>query len=370
MALLPWHRPDHVSWQERVLDWLSARTPRSMILGVVVMIMIGTVGYWLVGDVSLVEALYMAVITVSTVGYTNLVETDAGRLFSVFYIVLGVAVVSVTISSFAAALVAGRVREVLGRRRMERQISEVKGHVLLCGYGRFGQLTGSEVAADGVPLVVVDRDPKAIEVAEKNGVLGLLGDATEDGTLERAGLARARAVLCTLSSDADNVYTILNARELRADVPVIALARDRRAEGKLLRAGATGVVSPYEIGATHMARRILTPGIAHLMGIASGMGRDKDGAGMRITETAIEAGSRLDGVSLRDSPIRREFNVIVVGVTSSTGERHFNPESGFVLSQGDLLVCIGPSDGLAKLADAARRPKDGHGGPKTQEGHS
>lgn len=355
---LPFRRSGHdgVSWQERVLDWLGARRPRTMVLAVLFMIVFGTIGYMLVGQLSIIDALYMAVVTVSTVGYTNLVPTPEGRLFSVIYIILGVAVVSVTISSLAAALVAGRVREALGRIRMERHIQDLSGHIVLCGYGRFGQITAAEISTAGVSLVVIDRLPEQVSTAESNGVLALLGDATEEGVLERAGIARAKALLCTLASDADNVYTILNARELRTDMPIIALARDRRAESKLLRAGATGVVSPYEIGATHMARRILTPGVARLMGLATG--RDKSGleqVGVRIQETAVEQGSSLAGLELRASPIRREFGVIVVAVISPDGPSHFNPDPGLVLSPGDVLVCMGPPDGLDQLARAAHR---------------
>lgn len=353
----PFRRPaGGVSWQERVLDWLGARRPRTLIFAVVVMILFGTVGYMIVGGLDPVEALYMAVLTVSTVGYTNLVETPEGRLFSIVYIVLGVAVVSITISSLAAALVAGRVRDALGRIRMERRIQEVRDHIVLCGYGRFGQITGAEIASAGVPLVAVDRLEEQVLAAESHGVLALLGDATEEGVRERAGIARARALLCTLATDADNVYTILNARELREDLPIIALARDRRAESKLLRAGASGVVSPYEIGATHMAQRVLTPGVARLMGLATG--RDRSGleqVGVRIQETAVEQGSALAGLSLRASPIRQDFGVIVVAVLSAAGPSHFNPDPSLVLAPGDVLVSMGPTEGLERLARAARR---------------
>jgi voltage-gated potassium channel len=357
MVRMPWQKPrsEQVSWQERVLDWLSARRPHTMVLAVGALLTFGTLGYWLVGeDVDFVGALYMAVITVSTVGYTNLVETDAGRIFSIVYIVVGVAIVSVTISSLAAALVAGRVRDVLGRRRMERLIEAMRDHIVLCGYGRFGQLAADEVARQGVPIVVVDKDEEAISAAEAAGLLGTVGDATEEETLQRAGIAHARAVMCTLPSDADNVYTILNAKELRSEVSIIALARDRRAEGKLLRAGASGVVSPYEIGAVHMARRILTPGVAHLMGMGVGPAPKGADDSVRITETAIEAGSSLEGATLRDSPIRREFNVIVVGIVTAAQERIFNPDPATRLSSGDTLICVGAPQGLDQLQAAAR----------------
>jgi len=326
-----------------------------MALAVVAVILFGTVGYWIVGagEVGPLDALYMALITVSTVGYGDVVDTNAGHLFTVVYIVIGVGVFSLTISTLAAALVAGRVGEVIGRRRMEREIRTLQDHLVLCGYGRFGQITGAEIVGKGIPLVVIDSAGDVIDLAEGHGVLGVLGDATEEEALEKAGIARARALLCTLPSDAENVYVILNARELRPDLPIVALARDRRAESKLLRAGANYVVSPYSIGATHMARQILSPNLAQVFNLAAAGGEDGlKQVGVQLDEFAIRPGSALIGLKLRDSPVRRDFGVMLVAVIDKEGERHFNPGPDLVLQDGSVLVAIGPTDGLDRLRDA------------------
>ena len=355
MRWWPKRRPERAAIEGALLAWLTARSPRSMALAVVGVILFGTIGYWIVGagTVGPLDALYMALITVSTVGYGDKVDTAAGHLFSVIYIVIGVGVISLTISTLAAALVAGRVGEVIGRRRMEREIKTLQDHFVLCGYGRFGQITGAEIVGKGLPLVVIDSAGDVIDLAEGHGVLGILGDATEEEALEKAGLARARALLCTLPTDAENVYVILNAREMRPDMPIVALARDRRAESKLLRAGANYVVSPYSIGATHMARQILSPNLAQVFNLAASGGEDGlKQVGVRLDEFTVSGGSPLIGMKLRDSPVRRDFGVMLVAIIDKGGERHFNPGPDLVLQDGSVLVAIGPADGLDKLRAA------------------
>ncbi len=345
--------------ESAVMSWLGARSPRSMAWAVVGVILFGMVGYWIVGagDISLIDALYMAIITVSTVGFGDLVDSDAGRLFGIIYIVVGVGVFSLTISTLAAALVAGRVGEVFGRRRMEREINAVDNHLILCGYGRFGQITGAEIMGKGVALVVIDSDPLVIEQAEDDDMLGMIADATEEEALDRAGIGRARALLCTLPTDAENVYVILSARELAPKIPIVALARDRRAESKLLRAGANYVVSPYSIGATHMARQILSPHLAQVFNLAAAGGEDGlKQVGVQLDEVPVGPGSPLIGMALKDSPIRRDFGVMLVAVIDADGTRHFNPGPDLVMKERSVLVSIGPDAGLDRLRDLGAGP--------------
>lgn len=344
-------------WRGEVLSWLTSRTPRAMALGVVGVIVFGTVGYMIVGGIGPIDALYMALITVSTVGYGDLVEGTAARIFTIIYVILGVGVFSLTLSTLASALVAGRVHEVLGRRRMERQIKQTRDHLILCGYGRFGQITAREIAEKDVPLVIIDVDPKCVEEADEDKMLAVLGDATEEESLEKAGIAHARALLCTLPSDAENVYAILNARELRPDIPIVALARDRRADSKLLRAGANYVVSPYSIGATHMARQILSPNLAQVFGLAAAGGEDGlKQVGVQLDEFSVSPGSALIGQMLKDAPIRRDFGVMLVAIIQKDGTRLFNPGPDVVLEEGAVLVSIGPMEGLEQLRDISSGP--------------
>jgi voltage-gated potassium channel len=339
-----------------LLTWLTARSPAHMVGAVAGVILFGAVGYMAVGGVGFIDGLYMAVITVSTVGYGDLVEGDAGRLFSVFYIVLGVGVVSLTISTFAAALVAGRVGEVFGRRRMEKMVETLSDHLVLCGYGRFGQIAAGEIMEKDVALVVIDKDPDRVQEAEEHGLLAIHGDATEEETLERAGIQRARGLLCALPSDAENVYAILNAREYVEKIQIVALARDRSAEKKLHFAGADHVISPYSIGAHYMARTIVSPHLAQVFNLAAGAEEGLKQVGVRLDEFPVQPGSSLIGVALKDSPIRSEFGMMLVAVIDPDGTRHFNPGPDIVMRENSVLVSIGPMEGMKKLMAACSSP--------------
>ena len=331
---------------------------RTIVAAFVAVIGCGTLGYMVFGGLRPLDALYMAVITISTVGYSDEALGTAGRVFSIVYIIGGVFVGAATVTAVAATIVEGRIRDVLGRRRMQRQISLLDNHVILCGFGRFGQLAAQELKLGNVPFVVIELHDEAVDQAEGEDIHVLHGDATEEEALEAAGIERARAMMCTLPNDAQNVYAILSARELRSandghvdDFPIVVLARERRAERKLRVAGATHVVQPYEIGAHHMAQQIISPHVARMMGQATD--RSLEAKGVRMREFPVQPGAVLDGVALRDSPVRRDFNVMIVGVIEARdGESRYNPGPDYVVRAGDVLVAVGPTDGLVKLRKA------------------
>ena len=338
--------------KQGVWDWLTAGSWKSLGYMLVAVILIGTVGFMVVGRLGPVDALYMAVITMTGVGYGDLTSGATAHIWAVFYALLGVAFVTITLSRLAAAMVEGRIEQVLGRRRVEQKIEALEDHIIICGYGRIGEMTASQIKEAGIPLVVMDMDERVIQHADDHDVLGLVADATEEESLMRAGLDRARALLCALASDADNVYTILTARELRSDIRVIALARDLNAERKLLAAGANQVVAPYTIGARHMARQVISPHVAQVVSIAT-RGDLASNHGMQMEEVRIGNDSILDGVSLRESPIRSEFGVIVVAIIDSRGETHFNPSPDHVMRGGDVLVSVGSPETIARLQNAS-----------------
>ncbi|MGE0192661.1 MAG: TrkA family potassium uptake protein [Planctomycetota bacterium] len=341
----------------RLWTWLTAHRLRTILAAVVGVLLFGVLGFMVFGQLGPLDALYMSVITISTVGYGDLVTTAAGKLFTIAYIMMSVVVGSTVFAAVAASFVEGTLQSVLGRRSMARKVDELSDHVILCGFGRFGQLTAAELHQAETPFVVIDKDPAQVAQAEAHGDLSLQADATEEDTLVRAGIDRARALLLTLPTDAENVYVILNARELKPkhkDFCIVALARDRTAERKLRMAGATHVVSPYTIGSKHMARQITAPHLAQVMSMATeGEGLEKVGVGM--VEFLVDAGSTLVGQSLRDSPVRRDFGVIVVAVVHA-GQAQFNPGPDYVVEGGDVLIAVGPRDGLARLREAAHPP--------------
>lgn len=343
-------------FKETLWDFVTGQSWRGMVFIISATLIVGTVGFFIVGapHVNPIDALYMTVITMSTVGFGEVIPEPnaAQRLFTIAFTVIGVVVYSLSFARISAAMVEGRIQAVLGSRRMQMRIDQLKDHIILCGFGRFGQITGAEFAAKDIPVVALDVDEAVIIDAETHGLLAIVADATEEESLERAGIQRARALCCALPTDAENVYTILTARELRPDLPITALARDRKAESKLIAAGASDVISPYTIGARHMARQIMSPHVARVVDLASRGAERRKKRGVFMEELRVQAGSRLDGVTLRDSPIRQEFNVMVVALIDSDGEAIFNPGPDCTIEAGSVLVSVGADEGLLQLAIA------------------
>jgi voltage-gated potassium channel len=346
----------------RFLWWLAGRKVYSLLLAVLLLVPLGTIGYMLVADLSLVDALYQTMITITTVGYGDLSGSGAGRVFSIIFMTIGVGAFVVTLSAVAAVFIEERLREAIGRQRMERAIQELKDHIILCGYGRFGQITADELLAQGgVEFALLDTDRKMVELADTRGILALEADATEEESLQKAGLDRARGIITTLSSDAANVYVALTAKQLRPDVPIVTLAREANAAAKLRAAGADYVVSPYNIGARSMASHILRPHVTQFVdqlgGRSSADSAEQTEIHVRMEEVAVRAGSSLVGKALKDTPLRREFGLIVVAVVKSReGDVHYSPGPDLVVEAGDVLVCVGPEEGLKRATAECASP--------------
>lgn len=324
----------------RLLEWLLARRPANLIIVVFALIPLGMGGYMAIEGLGPLDAAYQTMITLSTVGYTDLVQSDAGRVFNILFMAVGVGIFVVTLSLLAAFLVEGRLREAVERRRMERAIADMKNHTIVCGCGRFGYLVASELARLELPFAVIEMDPARVAVTEERGWAVLQADATEETGLLRAGLLRARGVISTLGSDAENVYVALTAREIRPEIPIVAMARDPSAESKLRKAGADYVVSPYTIGAVNMARRIAHPHLTRFLDSAHGLE-------VKLEEIEIREGAPIVGLSLKAAPLRQKYGVTVVAVMKTrTDQVHYNPDPGLVLEAGDVLVAVGSPEGL------------------------
>ena len=334
------------------MEWMLALRP-SVLLFIVVSALapLGVGGYMLIEGLRPLDALYQTMITLSTVGYSDLVESDGGRLFNILFMAIGVGMFVVTFSLLAAFLVEGRLREAVGRRRMERDIAALKDHVIVCGYGRFGQLVCANLQRHRQALAIVEVDAERVALAENEDRHVLQADATEEASLERAGIMRARGVISTLGSDASNVYVALTAKELRPDVMMVTMSRDPTAESKLRAAGADHVVSPYTIGATDMARRIAQPHLAQFLDSAHGVK-------VRLEEIAIRTGSPMAHRALKDTSIRQKHGVTVVAVVKTREEDvRYNPSPDLMLEAGDVLVAVGSPGGLAAVGAECATPR-------------
>jgi voltage-gated potassium channel len=307
---------------------------------------IGVAGYMTISGMSFMDALYMTAITLSTVGYREVAPlTPAAQLFTIGLIFTGLGVVLYGASLVAGDVIEGRLQRVLGRRRVERQIEHLADHYIVCGFGRMGRIVCKELAAKPVPFVVVERDPEALKRVDEEGFLSVDGDATEDRVLQQAGIGRARGLVSALSRDEDNVYVVLSARQLNADLLIVARAEDERSETKLMHAGATRVVSPYVLGGSRMAGALLRPAVLDVIDLATHYRSIE----LKIEELTVATGTFAVGSTLRQSGMREELGVIVIAIKKSGGEMVYNPAAEVRIDAGDSLVVMGQAASLQEL---------------------
>ncbi|MCI0339112.1 MAG: potassium channel protein [Acidobacteria bacterium] len=323
---------------------------------VVSIIIAGTLGYHLLEGWSLFDGLYMTVITLATIGYGETHPlTAAGRAFTIILIVVGVAVFGFLISSLTQALIETEIASALGRRKLFKDISQLKNHFILCGAGRVGLRVIDELKKKHVDFVVIERDETVAERLLTKGIMVLLGDATDETVLEGAQVRKAHALITAASSDAENVYIVLTARGMNPDLYIVARANDIPAERQLLRAGANKVVSPVLIGSHRMAQAVLSPAVADFIELTT-MTETLD---LNFEQIHIGEDSPLHGKKLKDSGIRSEHNAMIVAITPNVGPMIFNPDGEQLLQAGDLLIAIGTRAGLAKLTEIANYRRGG-----------
>ncbi|MGE0104378.1 MAG: TrkA family potassium uptake protein [Blastocatellales bacterium] len=319
-------------------------------LAIILMIFVGSLGYHLIEGWSWFDGLYMTVITLATIGYGETHPLSlGGRLFTLLLIVIGVALFGLLISNLTKAVIESGVRAALGRRKLFKDISQLKNHYIVCGAGRVGMRIIDELQRKGVDFIVIENDEAVAEKLLKRGILVLNGDATDESVLEGANIRQARSLITAASTDADNVYIVLNARGLNPNIYIVARAIDLPGERQLIRAGANKVVSPVLIGSHRMAQAALSPAVADFLELTT-MTENLD---LNFDQIWIAAGSRLDGVMLKDSGIRSQYEVMIVAITPEGGKMIFSPGGDHKLRAGDLLIAIGTRDGLARLSELA-----------------
>ncbi|HDI61115.1 MAG TPA: potassium channel protein [Desulfobacteraceae bacterium] len=306
----------------------------------------GTLGYHIVEGMAFFDAFYMTLITISTVGFSEVKPlSPAGRAVTVVIIVMGISTLTYSLGQVLRIFVEGELLRILGRRKLENRIQALKGHYIVCGYGRIGEVISRELGRDKMPFVVVEQDAAKVSQMEKAGLLYLEMDATSEEALIRAGIERARGLVTAVTSDADNVFITLTARGLRNDLFILSRASDQKNEDKLLRAGATRVVCPYQIGGRRMAQQLTRPTVIDFIDTAM----VERGMGLRMEEEVIGADSPLAGRSLVESRLRQEYGVIVVAIKPRRGEMIFNPLPTQKLAAGDVIVLLGKQEELDRL---------------------
>jgi len=313
-----------------------------VILGII--FVVAVIGYWMLGeDWTLLESIYMVVITLSTVGYKEVHDlTPELQAFTILVVVFGVSTALYIVGGFVQMMAEGEINRALGMRRMTREIERLSDHVVICGFGRMGEVLAAELHRQKKPFVVVENDPERVALAAALHYLELSEDATEEEALIHAGVKRAKTLVTTLRRDADNVFITLTARNLNRDVKIIARGELQTTEKKLMQAGADRVVLPAATGALRMAAMITRHSAAALHAVVSG----RQIAEVEVDEVTIPSSSPLVGVTVRESETRSRHGLLIVAIRRADGSLMFNPSADMKFESGGSVIVMGRSEDI------------------------
>jgi voltage-gated potassium channel len=321
-----------------------------LLLGV--WVVIGTFGFRLIEGWTLIESLYMTIITISTVGFQEVHDlSNPGRLFASFIIVAGLGTAVYTFTRVGQVLLEGELLAVLGRRRLKHELDRLDGHLIVCGCGRIGQPVIGHLLEESVPFCVIDRDVSLEDQFREQGVRYLIGDATEEESLQRAGIARARSLLALLPSDAENLYLTITAKSMNPKVVVISRSSDERAGLKLKLGGADRVVSPYGVASIRVLHLAMRPTVIDLLELVT----QPSSLGLMLDEFLVGRESPLRGRTLGESDVRSHYGVTVVAIKRDAETAILHPGPEVPVNSGDIVVAMGRGADLRKLQDACER---------------
>jgi voltage-gated potassium channel len=306
----------------------------------------GTLGFIFIEGYPPFDAFYMTLITVSTVGYAEVHPlSHAGRVFNSFLIFFGVTIMLLAVGGMTQAIIELELNQYFGKRRNKRMIDKLNDHYIVCGFGRVGRGAASELQRAGVPFLVVDKNEDRVEWAMKAGMLAALADATNDETLRDAGVLRAKGLIATLSSDADNLFVILSAKALKPSLLVSARIATEETERKMRLAGADYVFAPYDMTGYRMAQVMLKPHVFQFIDFTT----KSIGLDVGIEQVRVAASSEFVSKSLEEMQLRKELGVIVLAIRKSDGRMLFNPPADAGIESGDFLIVMGESANLQRL---------------------
>ena len=327
---------------------------RRFVLALVLLVsltIVGTIAYMQIEDWPLHDALYMAVITSSTVGFGEVRDlSPPGETFTILYIFLSVVLVGFAGASITAFLVQGELQIMIKGRRMQQHIDQLKDHYILCGCGAIGREIVQEFHAENVPYVVVDSSVERAEIPRDFDVPVVEGDATNDEVLVQAGIERAKGLVSALHDDPQNVFVTLTARQLNPNLQIVARASEEGTESKLLRAGANRVISPFEIAGRRMAATVLRPNVINFLDVIF----RQDGIDMQIEEVSIQGASELVGKTLRSSNLGCKTRAVIIAITDQSGKPRAQIASDESIadqqiSEGDVLIAMGNDEQIRQL---------------------
>ncbi len=341
---------DYARWEPSYLEDFSLRLRRRLALIILIALVVfsaGIVGFMTIENMSFLDAFYMTVITLSTVGFGEVKPlSPEGKLFTSFLIISGVGTFAYAATSMSHLLVEGELRKVFDARRRRRLMKRLKNHVIVCGFGRVGEKICEELQKAGTDFVVIDDDPQRIEVAEAKGYLFVYQDTTESEALKRANIEDAKALIAALGDDADNLFLTITAKELNPDIIVVARVNDPRNQKKLKKAGADKVVAPHVIGALRMAQAAIKPVVSDFVELAT-TGRDLQ---FLLEEVRIPEDSPVCGKSILELELRSKTGAIIIAMVKE-GRVIKSPEPTEKLEAGDLLIALGSREEIERLEE-------------------
>jgi voltage-gated potassium channel len=328
--------------------WRPRNNVSTAAWAIVSLVAFGTIGYRLVERWAWFDCFYMTIITLATIGYKEPEDiTLYGRYFTAALIIGGVGTVGYAVSMLAQSAVQGELIATWERRRVQERIKKLHDHYIICGIGRVGRLVAGGLATEGEAFVLVERDRARIDALSDKDWLVVLGDATREDVLQRAGIERARGLVAALPTDADNVFITLTARDLSDSLFIVARVNDESTIPKMRKAGANKVISPLETGAHQILQALLRPAVARFIELAT----MTEGLELAIEEVHVAADSPLAGKKLHETNIRKDLNVIIIAILREKGDMIFNPNAETMVTGGDKIIAIGNRSGVDGLAE-------------------
>ena len=317
----------------------------------VALILIGTGGYMIIEGWPFSDAIYMTIITLATVGYGEVHQVSGGgRIFTIFLIVSGVGYFMYVVGLLVQFLVEDRIRVILGRRKLDKQIARLKDHYIICGYGRIGRVLAHFLTERYLNVVIIEKNESRQAAMDEDGVLYLMGEATDESLLLRAGIKDAKGLITAVATDADNVFLTLIAKHLNPGLFIVARAIQNTAKRTLEAAGANKVISPYDLGARRMAHAILRPTVIKFLELAF----TDDNTDIQVEEIQVRSTSKLLNVALKDSGIRQKLDLIILTIKKADGTMIFNPKADTRMETDDTLVVVGQPKSIIQLDQMMR----------------
>jgi len=329
----------------------ALRNVKFLAVGILLLLVIGTLGFHFIEGWPLFDGLYMTLTTLTTIGYQETHPlSHAGRVFNTFIIVAGVGMLFLLIGSLTQALIEFEFEETFGRRRMERDIGRLSDHYIICGAGRVGRSVAHEFQRKPAPYLVIESNQVKAERYRSDFPLMIIGDASQEAVLHQARIEHARGLVAATTTDASNTYIVLTARALNPNLKIIARASEEDAEKHLRTAGADVVVSPYTFAGHRIAHSFLRPNVVDFIDVAM---VQQEKLGLEIEEIQIEPASSLAGQTVSGSKIRQDLGIIVLAIKRPGTPMHYNPASQDKIEAGDFLIVMGPPEQLRRMETIA-----------------